>query len=848
VFVLTTWAVAAGNSGGALEATGSVRDPSGAAIVDAKVTLRMVTSGDAVLESQTDVTGRFRFAGLSPGSYRLRVESPGFKPETVNLKLGAKAPDPVRIVLSLAALREEVTVDGGRMTLSANAGENRDTLQLDRAALDGLPILGNDVIGAVAALLDSGTLGAGGASMVVDGMETSEKGVTASAIQEVRINDNPYAAEYARPGKGRIEVITKPGTRAFHGDLNFLFRDSVFDARNTFAATRPDEQRRTLEGNLTGPAGRDGKSSFVISFSREEDDLQPVVFALTPAGELRSNFPKTQRQNEWNGKYTRQVAAGHSVAFRYEFTDESTLGQGVGGFNLPETAADSSDREHHVYFNYRGTLTSRAVNELSLRVGRHNSPTRSRNQVQPSIVVLDSFTGGGAQADLRSTENHGQWTDTTYYTRGSHLIKFGISVPDLSRRGTSDHSNRDGTFYFSSLADYSTGKPFTYTVQRGDGYMVFWQKEIGFFVQDDVKIRPNISLALGLRYDWQNYLGDHNNVSPRLAFAWAPGKARKTAIRGGAGIFYDRTGARPIADTLRFDGSHLRALILESPGFPAPLAAGQSLAAQPANLVSFAPGLREPYLIQHSAGIERQLSRSLAVTATYAGITGVKMFRTRDINAPAPPLYVARPDPAVGVWRQAASAGRQATRSLEIGIRGTITSFLKGTVQYTTGSAWNNTDGIGALPADSRDLSREWAHASFDMRNRLIFLGVLHPARLFEIGIHAELNGGTPYGVTTGRDDNRDGYATDRPAGTWRNSMRGPGASVLDLRWSRQIPLLKVRGKDAGPSAGIAIDAFNVLNHANYVKVVGNLSSPFFGEPVTARPGRSMQLTLQLKF
>src|SRR5882724_3693238 len=158
-------------------------------------------------------------------------------------------------------------------------------------------------------------------------METSEKGVTASAIQEVRINQNPYSAEYARPGKGRIEVITKPGTREFHGDLNFLFRDSVFDARNAFAASRPSEQRRIFEGNITGPAGRGGKTSFVISANHEEEDLQSLVYALTPSGQVRSNFPQPQRQNEWNGKLTRQIGKRHTIAARYEFQDRSILGE-----------------------------------------------------------------------------------------------------------------------------------------------------------------------------------------------------------------------------------------------------------------------------------------------------------------------------------------------------------------------------------------------------------------------------------------------------------------------------------------------------------------------------------------
>lgn len=845
LLILAAAALLAAAADQLFEITGTVQDPSGAAIAGAKVTLTP-DSGGAAQPSVTDGAGRFRFPGLAAGAFQVRAETAGFKPLVVRVKIGARPPAPLRMVLRIADLREKLTVEGGAIQLSTEAGENMDTVTLDRKTLRGLPILGNDVIGAASELLNSSALGTGGVSLVVDGMETSEKGVTASAIQEVRINQNPYSAEYARPGRGRIEVITKPGTREFHGAFNFLFRDSIFDARNAFASSRPSEQRRIFEGNLTGPVGKSGKTAFVISGNREEEDLQSLVYALTPQGEVRANVPRPQRQNEWNGKLSRQIGKGHTIALRYEFADESARGENAGGFNLAESAADFTNREHHLYFNYRGALTPRLVNEFSLRGGRHDARTLSRLRA-PSVVVLDAFTSGGAQADQRSTENHLQFTDTTLWTRGKHLVKFGISVPDWGRRGTSDHSNTDGTFYFSSVNDYLRGVPFSYTVQQGNGYLVFWQKELGLFAQDDVKLRPNLSLALGLRYDRQNYLRDHNNFAPRFSVAWAPHRSRKTVLRGGAGIFYDRTGERAIGDSLRYDGLHLRRMVLENPDYPNPLAPGLSLAAQPAGIVRFAADLRSSYLAQYSLGVERQLDKSLAVTANYTGIRGIKMFRSRDVNAPVPPLYAGRPEPSIGVVRQVESAGRLASQSLELGLRGSITSYFKGQVQYTACTAWNNTGGINSLPANNYDLRGEWARAPFDMRQRFNLMGVFRPEKLLNLGIRAALNTGTPYSLTTGRDDNRDGVASDRPAGVPRDSLRGPGSANLDLRWSREFPLKGDR-KDDGPSASLALDAFNVLNHVNYAAIVGNMSSPFFGKPVAAKAGRRLQLALELKF
>lgn len=850
VLALLVTAPAAGEApAGGAGLTGVVRDQSGAAVPGAKVTLvdstkhqvRSLTSGPA---------GTFEATGLDPGTYELRIEQPGFDSFSRRVTVRAGTPAAVRVVLSLAKLRQEIRVEGSGTRVSTEAGENMDMVQLDRKVLDRLPVLGNDIIGAAAQFLDSSALGAGGASLVVDGMETSEKGVTASAIQEVRINQNPYAAEYARPGKSKIEVITKPGADQYHGALNFLFRDSALDARNAFAGTRPDEQRRIFEGNLTGPLGDGKKASFLISGQHEEEDLQSLVFARTLSGEVRRNFPQPQRDTELNAKVTRQVGARNTIAVRYEITRESIRGNGVEGFSLPETAGDFTNNEHHVYLNYRLTISKRLINEFGLRAGRHQAVTRSRLAGTPRIEVVDAFTAGSGQADSRTSENHLQFTDTALWSRGRHFLKFGMNVPDLSRRGATDRSNAAGTFYFSSLDDYARGAPYSYVVQRGDAHLVFWQKEMGVFAQDDIKVRPNLSLAAGLRYDRQNHLGDHNNLAPRLSLAYSPDRRRRTVLRVGAGIFYDRTGAGPMGDALRFDGRHLLRFVLTNPGYPNPLGPGGSIEAQPISLVRFAPGLRAPYLFQYGLTAERQLQKSLSITAGYTGIRGVKMFRSRDVNAPPPPGYLGRPDPAIGVLRQVESAGRLASHSFEVGLRGSVSRCFTGTVQYLVGRAYNNTGGINSLPANNYDLTGEWSRAPFDVRQRFNVLGVFRPEKLLSLGIKVAANTGSPYSLTTGRDDNRDGQANDRPAGVPRNGLQGPGSATVDLRWSRDFSLVRdKKKKDAeGPALAVAWDAFNVFNRVNYSTVVGNLSSPFFGKPVASKPARRMQLTLEFKF
>ncbi len=267
--------------------------------------------------------------------------------------------------------------------------------------------------------------------------------------------------------------------------------------------------------------------------------------------------------------------------------------------------------------------------------------------------------------------------------------------------------------------------------------------------------------------------------------------------------------------------------------------------------------MKIPYTVQYSAGVERQLQKSTSLTVTYLGTRAIGLFRSRDVNAPPPPLYLARPDPTLNVLRQIESSGHLESHSLEVSLRGNLSRFFNGMIQYALGRVYNDvgggsigggrTSGINTFPANNYDLSREWARADFDQRQRFNLLGTLRAGEYFKIGMGLFLNSGEPYSMTTGRDDNHDGLASDRPPGVHRNSLQGPGYAQLDLRWSRDFYLVRSK-KDKGPAATLALDGFNVMNHVNYVGFIGNLSSPFFGKAVGARPPRRLQLSARFKF
>jgi hypothetical protein len=318
-------------------------------------------------------------------------------------------------------------------------------------------------------------------------------------------------------------------------------------------------------------------------------------------------------------------------------------------------------------------------------------------------------------------------------------------------------------------------------------------------------------------------------------------------IRGGAGFFYDRTGAGPPGDLLLFNGVILRNVLILNPTYPDPFSGGGSLATFPSDVVQFDPTIREPYTIQYSLGVERQLAKRTTLAVTYNGSRGIDLFRSRDINAPLPPDYNVIPNPAIGILRNIESSGRQAGNSLEITLRGQLTRYATGLIQYTLSRTENNTGGVTWYPANQYDLSGEWSRADFDQRHRLNLLESFSPGKQLTFGVGVQLASGKPYTMIAGQDLFQTGILNARPPGVPRNSLEGPAYADLDLRLSRDFYFNKTK-RENGRVTTFGFEAFNVLNHVNYVSYVGNLQSPFFGQAVSALPTRRLQLTVRFKF
>jgi hypothetical protein len=836
------------SSNGAI--TGTLEDPSGAAIANAQVVL-LGPDSKPLSQVVTNKTGYFYFEKISPGKYTLQFHAEGFRDASISAVLDSKPLAALRVTMQILVQTESVTVaSGGSAPLvTTETSENQNANTVDRDALDRVPVFDQDYITTMSRFLDDNATGTNGITLVVNGIEANGPGVTPSAVQEVKINNNPYSARFSRPGRARLEITTKGASPAYHGSLNFMFRDAIFDASNAFAAVKPPERRKYYEGSIVGPIGQSKHSSFLLALDEDLDDQQAVVdpTALAEAeilgfGNIAQTVPNPAHHFFSSGRFFHDFSNGDQFWIGYSYEHRSVENQNVGGIVLLSAGIDTHFLEHEINVGHLHQFSSHWLNQLRFLVGHFDSPLTSVT-TSPQVAISGLFTAGGAQADSRRTEYHFDGTDFATYANGKHQLSFGIDIPDISRRGLDDFTNRQGTYTFASSADFTAATPATFLLQTGRGHVVFLEKVISGFVEDNIRLKPNFSIYLGVRYYWQNYFHDDpNNFAPRFSFAYARTSNSKTVIRGGAGVFYDRTGPSPIGDLLHFNGVNLLRFIVESPTYPV---LPSELGSTPTSVVTLDPYARIPYTLQYSIGVERQVTAKSTASAVYIGNRGIDVFRSIDANAPLDGSLIP-PNPTLGQVRQIQSEGYLKGNALELTFRGKPSKYFAGQIQYTLSRTDNNTSGITFFPANSYNPAADWGRSDNDRLHKFDLLASSQPTRFFTFGVALSLYSGKPVNVTTGADDNHDGIINDRPAGVARNSMAGPGLINLDLNLAHDF-LLSKPGKGA-KILSVSLNSFNVLNHPNYVTYVGTVTSPLFGQPAAALPPRRMQLDVQFKF
>src|SRR5215831_2007163 len=253
---------------------GVMTDNSGAIIPAANVTL---TGNGATKTAQTQADGTYTFTGVTPGQYHVKVTFPGFAPVDQAVTVAAGTNLNVPIQLAVSAEKQEITVnESSGTTVSVEPDNNATALVLRGEDLAALPDDPDDLSDALQALAGPGA-GPNGGSIYIDGFSGGQLPPKES-IREIRINQNPFSAEYDKLGFGRIEILTKPGTDKIRGSLGFNDSEGIFNSRNPISTNKPDFSSRMFSGNIGGPAGK--HASFFMDFNRRQVTDNALINAV----------------------------------------------------------------------------------------------------------------------------------------------------------------------------------------------------------------------------------------------------------------------------------------------------------------------------------------------------------------------------------------------------------------------------------------------------------------------------------------------------------------------------------------------------------------------------------------
>jgi Carboxypeptidase regulatory-like domain len=835
----------------------TVVDPSGAVIVGARVTVIPSADGGAL---ETGARGDAAFTGLEPGRVTVHVESPGFEAADVrDLRLRA-GENQREIKLKIAKLAETVQVGRDPRERASDPRGDAFTTVLEQAQIDELP---DDPDEMEQALKD---LAGPGAVMRVNGFRGGHlppKG----EIQQIRFRRNMFAADMHEPGFVSVDITTKPGIDNWRGSTSLGFRDTALSSRNAFAPVKGDEQHHRYGFSLSGPLWKQHTSLAVSADGLDAFDTKTIVAAL-PSGYFADSIRRPNDSLNVTARFEHMVTKSQMLRAEIQRNHNKTGNLGVGDFDLLERGYNQARTETLLRASNAGAIGKTMYNELRLQ-WLSDQTTFAPNSTAPAVLVLNAFDAGGAQLAGSRSANTVSITNDLDIAAGRHAIRAGAQI-DAGRYRSGELRNTAGTFTFASLAAYTAGQPTTYTRNVGNPDVEIAQAQIGFYLQDDVRVRKDLTLSAGVRQEYQSHIGGFN-LAPRGGVAWSPFKSGKTTIRGGGGIFFDWFDAHAYEQGVQLDGAHQQIETIVQPGYPN-LLGGRAVTLPPGR-VQFASNLAQPRLAEAIAAVEQTLPGEVRFNTMFIRRRGSNQLRGVNINAPL--ANGLRPDPACGTVTEIQSVASTLFDAISLSLnyqRPQRRVFMA--ANYMFGRSIDETDSPFGLPADNYDLAAERGPALGFSRHRFMSVANLPLKKRFRLGTSLRVQSAAPYNITTGRDDNGDTASNDRPSGLTRNAALGAAQVDLGLRLSWGLafgpaaaapggPQVRiVRGDNADPLGSISgadgggkryavelyAQAYNALNHFNALNFSGVVGSPFFGQPTSAAAPRRIELGARLQF
>jgi hypothetical protein len=907
---------------------GRVTDPSGAVIQGAEVSARHIETNVATT-ARTDGEGRFRFPYLRVGRYRITVRKPGFMPAVQLVTATAGSAFELPVPLAVGVPETNVTVSAEATMLEAARSQVAGTVP--QSEIRNLPLNGRNFLDI--ALLVPGVSPTNTAStqlfpetsavpgqgisvssqrnfsnsFIVDGLSANDDAAGLSgmvygvdAVQDFQVVTSGGQAEFGRALGGYVSVVTKSGTNALHGDLYGYARNQRLNAANALSGTKLPMTQAQYGASAGGPV-IENRTFYFANFEQRVLNQSGLV-TISPANvEIINNrldetgykgprlttglYPNPVHTTTLLAKLDHQFGSRDQASARFSLYDvNSRNSRGAGALSAVTAAAGLENTDLNIAAGNIASLSPRFVNETRGQFTRSRLDAKPNDVAGPAVSISGVASFGRLSFSPTGRFNRlYELVDNISYYAGEHALRLGVNFLYNDTTIVFPRSVR-GSYSFASLANFLRGaynnSGFTQTF--GNSTIAQTNPNAGFYAQDEWKVTPRFTLNLGLRYDLQfleTIATDTNNVSPRAGFAWVPFASRRTVVRGGFGLFYDRVPLRALANALLSSGN--TTVLTNSSQIVVSLSPSQTGApvfpnilrdVPPNALVSFSTmdrHMQNAYSVQSSLELERQVGSSAVFTVGYQHLRGVHLINAVNRNVPT---CVAsgdnngcRPNPGFANNSQYSPLADSRYDGLSIAFVQRPARWGSYRISYTYSKALANVgEYFFSSPIDNFNIWEDWGRSDDDQRHRLVFTGTVHtplsPATTAWRRIHHgfQLSGilqyysALPFNITTGANTIQGTAARPVVNGRYieRNAGRGFDFLNLNLRISRTF-----RWADRVRLEAIA-ETFNALNRVNGVALNGTFGGgaypsnplPGFGRTTAVADPRSVQLALRLSF
>jgi hypothetical protein len=934
LIVLTTLAAgSAAAQGGSGTISGTAKDAQGGVLPGVTVTLRNEATG-VTRTTVTEADGSYRFPALNPGRYMVTAELSGFATvEVTNIEITIGLGLYQDFTMQVQSLAETITVTGEAPVVDTTKSEVSGVVTQQQ--IETLPINSRQYLSLALLMpgtsMDStraffATVNVGGSvtfnstGNLVDGVinnfaEDGEprQNLPEDAVEEFKVSNVQYKAEYGLATGGIVQVVTKSGTNDLRGTAFEYFRDKSLNARGVFEAEKPAYRRNQFGGSVGGPLVRDRMHAFGAVERTKIEEFYTVRTAFPEFySALEGTFPRPFTRNLYFGRVDGQLTNSQNFFARYAHEDEKSTCNGCGGTTASTAGFDQETPRRAVVVGHTWLRGTRQLNDFRFQYARaayYISPAGTQiwtdigsNSAERLNRLTRQFTFPsvtyGSSNDQIGPESRWEFKDTYALTFSAHDVKVGVDISHMPYKYEST-GNPLGTYTFSRDQYFNPGDPASIAALTGantfsasippvvtshpNSYYVA-------FVQDDWKLRDNLTVNLGLR--WERLYGaanedldpsifpiaipyidvsgrgDLNNFGPRTGVAWDVFGTGRTVVRGGYGLYYGHV--RILGNLSEFRNYQQFSVNITNPAYPDPYGGrdpASFIVSGPANITVVANDYVQPYSNQFNAGFSHQLIGDYAVHVDGVFTNTDHDRKILDINARVPGA-TARPDTTFARVDRNQSTGSVRYRALYTKFEKRFSRRHQFMVTYTYMRSRDNAPLSRYL--DPFNLDLDWGPSNGERRHAVVASGsLLLP---WDITLGAVWTGRTPlpWTATAGRDLNADGFNTDLVPGTTRNAgnrtldlaavnayrattgrapipdsqLESSRINLLDMRLSKSI-------RFGDSKLDLLAQLFNALNTTNLQAQYGggrvtNASSDAFGRIQTARPGRQAELAVRL--